>query len=351
MPVARSHRDTLLAMQAYVHAGLAGGIFHIARLVGIGVFLWLGFGIETVMYAIVLGRISEILWCRTKLAIPLAGGSMLLQRKTLGVIGPVFIYSMAMRAFGALDILILSGLAANAVALSHYAAAQVLAQIPGLINLVLVPGLIAAMSRAGKSGDMVLKQEIEHGAVRFIAVVSGLLVVACGSAPSILLVIFGRPYVDAAPVFALLIASGIGMLWISLSAARLVDAGRPWASLFAVAPMVLGAVVLWIVFIPSYAETGAAVISALCSAAAALSMILLLGKNQAGMLRSLAHGLICGAAGGLVSDWLTTRAYPGVDLLAGSTITGLLMIVSGLVDKSTFERFVYGLVSNGHNPT
>ena len=56
LPVARSHRDSLIATGAYSRAGIAAAVFNVVRLGGVILFILMGLGIEAVMCAIILGR-------------------------------------------------------------------------------------------------------------------------------------------------------------------------------------------------------------------------------------------------------------------------------------------------------
>ena len=350
MPIARCHRDYLLASQAYVSAGLASGIFHVTRLLGIVLFLLLGFAVETVICAIIVARVAEILWCRSKLPIPLMGKSALQIKDMLRIIGPVFLYSLSMRAFGSIDILVLSARGANPVALSHYTAAQTFSQIPGILNLVVVPPLIAALGVSGRAGNLHLKQQIEGDGIRLLAVFSGFILVAAGSAGTLLTTLFGRPFSDASLILSLLLVTGTATLWISYSSARLMEQGRTYVTLSIVLPMLLVALVGWWVFVPQFGAEGAASVSAVAAVLSAILITALLQNGRLFVLRVLGMALASGAIGGLLSARLQGMWFLGADVLAGSLVAAVLMVAVGVIDLAAAKRFTTGMRYNARSP-
>jgi O-antigen/teichoic acid export membrane protein len=347
MPIARSHRDALVATHSYTHSGLAGGVFHLARLVSIVIFLAFGFGIETVMCAMIAARIAEIMWCRQKLPIPFFKSYDLRTKGNLAAVAPAFIYSLSLRLFSSADILLLSAFGAATVVLSHYTAAQTLAQIPGMVNAIVAPGLIASLARSRREGNLALNRVIEDDTLLFAAVVSSFLLVVAGAAPGLFFVTFGGDFVGASVLFAWLIVGGIGAFLIGLASAFMIDLKRTGDILYVAIPMLVLGGLAWVLIIPVYGAVGAARVYAFGTVLGAIAAFALIPHLRIRAFQLLPPAILCGVAGGIVANGLAQQGLWGIDFLAGTCVTTLLLWVSGVADLRTFNRMIFSIWRRG----
>jgi len=338
MPVARAHRDALLGLARYGNANVSGGIFHLARLAVVVVLLLMGVGIETVVWAHVAGRLAEIAWCRRSLPVPLTLGFRLMSPAIARLVAPNFLNSVCLRVMDSIDLLLLSALGVASAALGHYSAALMLAQLPRMLNLVVAPGLIVALSRAAAAGDSALVEALREDTSRLIAGASALLLVAAGAAPTLLLVLFGGDFVGGAPVLTLLLAGGVGIIAFVLSAAESVAAGRAWLPLAVSFPALLMHMALLLWLIPLHGATGAATATAASYGVAGTTMLALVGGPKARRVRHLAVGIVAGLAGGVVAAVLSARGAPIVDGLAGATVAAVILYAGGVIDRCIVAR-------------
>lgn len=340
MPVARAHRDALLGVSNYGNAGIAGGVFHVSRLAAIIGLLMMGVGLETVVLAHVCGRVAEIAWCRWHLPVPLTRGFRLSRPDVTRLVAPNFLNSVCLRVMDSFDLLLLSALGASAAALGHYSAALMLAQLPRLVNLVVAPGLIVALSKAKAAGDDALEEALKSDAFRLMAASSALILVAAGAAPTILLILFGREFVDGAPVLTILLAGGIGVLLFTLSAAESVSAGAAWRPLSVSLPVVVLDVLLLLWLVPAFGAMGAATASAVSYIVAGLAMLVLNGSHRISRSAYLIVGLAAGGAGGALAAFLSAQGLMFIDAVAGSALALTILYAGGVIDRDILSRVV-----------
>jgi O-antigen/teichoic acid export membrane protein len=343
MPVARAHRDALLGTSRYGNAGLTGGVFHFVRLAAVVALLLMGVGIETVVCAHVAGRLAEIAWCRRFLAIPLTGGPAFLPTSLGRLLAPTFLNAICVRIVDSLDILLLSALGASGAVLGHYSAAAMLAQLPRMLNLVVAPGLIVGLTKAGQAGDHGLAAAIREDSARLIATVSALLLVAAGAAPTILLILFGADFVPAAGILRILLAGGVGIIIFVMISAELFAANRPWMPVLISLPMLILSGVLLLTLIPRFGAEGAASATAVSYALAGAVVLWLTRRGAPGRIRHVAIGLGAGAVGGCVAAFLSSQGAPILDGIAGIVVAVALLYAGKVIDRNIVSRFLNGM--------
>jgi O-antigen/teichoic acid export membrane protein len=338
MPVARAHRDALLGVANYGTAGIAGGVFHVARLTAVVILLLMGVGIETVVLAHVAGRLAEIAWCRLHLPVPLTRGFRISLPAVTRLVAPNFLNSICVRVMDSLDLLMLSALGASAAALGHYSAALMLAQLPRLVNLVVAPGLIVALSKAAAAGDHTLAEALKEDAFRLMAATSALILVAAGAAPTILLILFGREFVDGALVLTILLAGGVGIIVFVMSASEAVAAGKAWWPLAVSLPVLALNLCLLLWLVPALGAVGAATASAVSYSVAGLAMLMMNGAHRTRRARHLIAGLAAGIAGGGLAAILSARGLMVVDGVAGAALALAILLAGGVIDRKILAR-------------
>ncbi len=340
MPVARSHRDALLGTKAYSRANLAGGVFHVVRLVAVIVLLVLGVGIETVMWAHVAGRLAEIAWCRWHLPVPLRSKHKLATLENARIVGPTFANAIALRIADSVDLLVLSALGVATHLLGHYSAAMMVALIPRMLNLVLGPGLIMAHSSAIKTGDHALAAQIREDTSRLLACVAAVVLAGVGAAPTIMLIIFGPAFVEGADILRCLLMGGVFMLIFGVTTSEFVAENRPWAPFAISLPMVGLLLVLLFVLVPMYGVLGAAASTASAFVFCGLASLALMHSGRSVRLRHLCAGLLAGLVGGGVAAGLAARQMIVIDGLAGIGVAAFVLGATGVLDRRVIERLV-----------
>ena len=339
MPVARSHRDALVGVRSYSNAGIAGGVFHVARLATIILLLLLGVGIETVVCAHIVGRLGEILWCRAHVPVPLLLKFKLATPATARIVGPTFANAVCLRIADSVDLLLLSALGAGTTVLGHYSAAVMLTQIPRMLNLIVGPGLIVAISSALRAGDTALAAAIREDASRLVAAVLACLLVGAGAAPTVLTVLFGAPFEAGTGILRLLLIGGAGIIVFGITTAEFVAENRPWAPVAISLPMVMLNVALLFVLVPRFGAEGAALATSVAFVASGVASVCLMAEGKGRRVRHLSAGIIAGLAGGGIATGLAAAAFPVLDLATGSLVALLVLSATGVVDREIVLRF------------
>ena len=344
LPVARAHRDCLAAVRRYSHAALSAAVFHLTRLLAVIALVIVGIGVEAVLGAMVLGRLAEIAWCRRQMAIPLLRRSGLRARSMAGVAGPVFAHEVCWRIANSADILLLSALGAGAAGLSHYGAATVVAQLPGLVLASIVPGMVAALTAAARAGDSGARDEVTLYVLRFVAVFAALLMVGAGGAGTVMGGLFGSDFAPGASVLALLLVGGLGTLVTGVSTALLVCEGRQGLTP-RIGAAVLGAALLLLApAIEAHGAAGAAAAAATSRILGGAIALWLMRRLAVRALSTLGLGLAAGGAGLLVAAGLGRAGLPGLDLAAGAGTALAALWLLGVINRQTTRRIATALL-------
>ena len=314
-------------------AGIAGGVFHVARLAAVIVLLMAGVGIETVMLAHVAGRLAEIAWCRMHLPVPLARGFRLSMPAVTRLVAPSFLNAVCLRAMDSLDLLLLSALGASAAALGHYSAALMLAQLPRIVNFVVAPGLIAALSKAAGAGNAALGEALKEDAFRLVALAAAMILVAAGAAPTLLVILFGREFVDGAMVLRILLAGGVGVIVFTMSSAEAVAEGKAWWPLAVSLPVLALdlALLLWLVPQTRGGRRRRGVRRQLRRGGPRASRDE--RCTRARRVRHLIAGLAAGIAGGGLAAVLAARGLMILDGVAGALLALAMLYAGGVIDR------------------
>ncbi|MEM8623553.1 MAG: oligosaccharide flippase family protein [Pseudomonadota bacterium] len=350
LPVSRVHRDALTATRRFSHAALAGGVFHVARLVGIVALVLSGLGVEAVICALSLARCAEILWCRTRLPIPLTRSSGLSMVRLFGFAWPLFLNEFSNRVINASQMLMLGVLGAGTTALSHFSASQVVGHMPALMIGVIVPGVVAEIAAGRSRQDPAAIAEASGFAWRFVGVIAAGLLVVAGGAEALMSVLFGAAFAPGGAVLSFVLVGGVGALCFGVTAGFLVAVDRPKGPLMISGPAML----LTLMLLPTAIETLGVVGSAAvgCAARTAMGIASLIVARRLGFdgVWILVRALLAGVVGGLIADQTGIFGPPVVEILVGGTVSLGLLFLFGVIDRRTRERLITAVVGSRKLP-
>jgi O-antigen/teichoic acid export membrane protein len=344
LPIARTHRDALIATHAYSHSGSAAAMFHIVRLIAVVLLLAAGVRIETVMLAIAIARLAEIWWCRRKLPIPLFRPFDLRRSASFRSIGPEFLNSLCVRIYGSLDILLLSVLSVSVIGLSHYTAAQTLALLPGMLSAILVPGLISKLSLYDREGDRDAASNLLHNTFTLVSAACALLLASAGASRTILTIMFGQAFADGEVVLRFLLAGGAAAMFGAIASALLIHAHRSWTAFWCIAPLLPFGLAAWLFLIPVFGEEGAAAVQAAGLVVSTLLLFTFLPEKRRVALTIALPAIMSGTAGFLIAWTLSRQNVFVFDLLAGLAATCAGLVLSGTVRFSIVKRFIQNVM-------
>ncbi|MBW4708912.1 oligosaccharide flippase family protein [Roseobacter sp. YSTF-M11] len=338
LTVARTHRDALIATGTFTWSGLAAGVFHICRMILIILLVELGFGIETVMWAIAGARLAEIAWCRLTLPIPLRQPYDLLTRHNRSIVGPTFLNGLCRRIMSGIDLLMLTALGATNPMISLYSAAKMLALMPMAAAPVFNPGILSALAHAHKDANGAQESDLVEGAWRLISVLCGCSLLAMGCTNAFMTVVFGAAFGDGAILLSLLLLGAVGALSIDLISAEMIAKNNTMRPLYVSAGMLMISIPAFFVAVPRFGAVGAAAVNSLILFSIGMGWVII-SKNGF-LLRGqwLLRGILSGAAGGLAAYLLRDAAFLIVHLVVGTLVMVIMFFATKLIDKPILIR-------------
>ena len=194
------------------------------------------------------------------------------------VAAPLMIYGIAMQLFSKIDLFALSALRGTGADVGLYAAAQNLAVPPGLFALALAPLLLATLGRMRRAGAEDDARRVARDALRVSVSLVPFAALIAGTSDELVRVVFGRSFAGSGPLLALLFAGGVALvvMSVSVSIVTAMDAQRV-VSVLGVG-LLTGALAGHLVLIPRYGAIGAAMVTAIASAAGGLAAVMLVHR-------------------------------------------------------------------------
>jgi O-antigen/teichoic acid export membrane protein len=251
-------------------------------------------------------------------------------RQLWGYALPLFLFALSLRFYNTLDLFALKALGGTAAQAGVYSAAQTLARLPGLFNLSFTPLLLSTLSRALRAGEGDAARAAGRHALRAVIGLLPLVGMTAGAASEIITLLFGPPYLTAAPLVSLLLFGALALVMISVATSILTAAGRPGWPLALMGPLLPVAAVGHLALIPRLGAMGAALVAALVAGLGALAAVLAVYRTWrvlppvGTLLRSM---LVCGLAYALAALWPT----PGFLLLAKLAVITLVSLLAFLL--------------------
>jgi O-antigen/teichoic acid export membrane protein len=326
------HRSTLVGREAYGQTALVGTVYWLSRLGLVLLLVGLGLSLTGAILASLGASLLQLIVARIFVRPALLARPAFPLGRLASYALPLFFYSVGTRLFRQLDLLVVKALAGTPEAAGFYGAAQNLTILPlTMFAISLSPLLLATLPRLLRAGQDEAARSLTAQAMRLVWCLLPLAGLVAGSAPAIVDLVYGGPFLPAAPVVALLVFAGLATALITVTAAVLTAAGRPGLTFALTGPLVplaLGAH-LWLV--PRFGSLGAAAgttaLAWLGAGAMALAVYRRCGSSlsPATIVRIALATLLAYA---LSSVWHTWGGWVILELLglAAVTILGLFLL-------------------------
>jgi len=255
-----ANRSILVGMGRFKERARISAGRLIARLVLIILFVKMGFSVKGAIMgticASVVGLVVGWFYARPSLF----SGSTFPMRRLCSFAVPVFLSTLSLRIFR-LDLFALKLLGGTAAHAGFYGAALNLSIPPALYSASLSPPLLSTLSRLLSEGDEAKAKEIGMMAMRSVLWLVPFAAMTAGAASEIVGLVFGKEYLPAGPILALLIFAALGLISINLAKAILTALGRPGWTFALTGPMVPLALIGHLILIPWLGGVGAAVVT------------------------------------------------------------------------------------------
>ncbi len=341
--LAYAHRQLLVGRGLFQSQALASAGRLTTRLAVIALLVqYAGWSIKGAIVGSLCASLVELSISRWFIRPPLLSKSSFPPQRLFGYALPLFLFATSLRLFDKLDLFMLKILGGTVEQAGVYGAAQNLAFVPGIFALSFSPLLLSTVSSSLRTGTLAQAKQISANAVRTVVALTPFAALAAAAAVPIVSVVYGKAFVVAGPVLAVLIFAAMALMMISVVTAILTAAGRPNLTALLVAPMLPISAVGYYLFVPSYGamgacwvNMGAAVLGAI-AALIALYKIWKIAPPIMTVMRSAIAGIIIYAIG---IRWITPDPSFILKLLALSLFIPMILIALGELSKSEL-RFV-----------
>ena len=318
----RTHRQILIGVGRFKQRAIASAWGWISKLVLIVLLVELGLGVEGAILGVIGASLIELIVSRCYIRLPLFDKVTLPGREFWSYAGPLLLVALSLRLYDKLDLLLFKYLGATAAQAGIYGAAQHVSLASGIVALSLSPLLLSTLTQTLRARNNSLAGELGRNSMRTVIMLLPFAGMVAGAAPEVVGLLFGRRFLDSAPLLALLIFAALGLVMVSVTTAILTAAGRPGLTLVVSGPLVPVAIAGYLLLIPKLGAIGAAGVTTGAAILAAATTILTVyivcrtSPPRGTLFRSL---LICGIAYALAAFWTT----PGFLLLLKLGVVGV----------------------------
>lgn len=330
--LASAHRTILIGLGGFGQQAIASASRWFARLLLMVLLVWLGLSIWGALLGSVGASLVELIISRFFVRPDLFRRSSFPARQLWGYAVPLFLFALSMRLYDKLDFIALKVLGGTTAQAGIYGTAQNLSLVPGIFALSFAPLLLSTLIRACKIGDIYQAREIGREAMRVVFGLLPFAAMTAGAAPEIIGLIFGPPFMPAAPLLAVLIFGAIAQVMISVTTAIMIAAGKPTWTFAVIGPLLPLAVIGHLLVIPQLGAIGASVVTTLFASLGALVTVLAVYRiwqilpPYRTLIRSI---LVCGLAYALAAYWFVPGFWLLLKLLAIALVIPLAFLLLG----------------------
>ena len=255
-----------------------------------------------------------------------------------------------MRLYAKLDLIALKAMGGTVEQAGLYAVAQNLALLGGVMSPALAPVLIATVGQLLSQERLSEVKSLIRSAMRVVLLHLPFAALLAGAAGEEVSLLFGKSFIAAAPLFAVLVFATIGIVMITVTSAILVASNRPrWTAMLAI-PLPIVAVAGYGWLIPQWGPLGAAITTLVVAWVGAAAGIAAIYIQWQVLPPVLTFGRCCAVSsiGAIAAKYWTTAGFwlllklptLGISMLLALWLLGELspadrMIIRTLVPRNT----------------
>jgi O-antigen/teichoic acid export membrane protein len=345
----RAHRAILTGREAFGQVAAVTALRWLTRLALVLLLVGLGFSLTGAILASIGASAVQLVVVRFLVRPSLLARPAFPLRRLAGYALPLFFYTIGLRLFRQLDLLVVKAVAATPAAAGYYGAAQNLTIVPlSMFGASVAPLLLATLTRLLRQRQDPAARAMAAGAMRLVLCLLPFAGLAAGSAPDLVTLVYGERFLPAAPLVALLIFAALAIVLISVAGSVLTAVGRPGLTFALTGPLLPLALAAHLLLIPRVGPVGAAAATTLLAWIAAAAMALAVRRHcraapsWATLLRT---ALLTVAAGLLSSAWPTSGPWLLLELLllASAVLAGLFLLGELTRQDLAFARSLFRL--------
>ena len=334
--LAQAHRQILVGTGRFrERASVAGGRW-IVRLFLVVILVELGLSVQGAILGSIGASLVELAIARFYVRPTLRHRTALPAQQLWGYAAPLLLWSLSMRLYDRLDLLVLKWLGASAADAGIYGAAQTVSLSLGLFAVAFAPLLLSTISRTLRDSSLDETRTIARNSMRVVIALTPLAAIMAGAAPEIALVAFGPEFLAAAPLIGPLAVGALALTMMYVATSILTAAGKPRWAFFFVGPLVPLALLGHLLLIPRFGALGAASVTGLCASLSAVAELAAIYRVW-GVLPPL--GTVGRSALLCIVAYVSAALWPTPGLMLFLKLPALaLLVLTGYVLLGEFSR-------------
>jgi len=331
-----AYKNTLDARRAFRRSALFPVVYEVSRLLLILILVGMGLGLTGAALAILGAACIELWFALRSLRLRLWRRAAIQRRQFLRYSLPLFLDTLTKRLLQRMDLWVVQILAGSTSA-GYYGAALSVNSVGTVFTEPLSRLTLATVSNSWGQGQKDEARSIIRQCLRLTLWLLPFAALGAGVAPALITFVFGDAYLPAAPMLAWLSLALVGMIIMSLTAAIFAAVGRPGAAFVYNAPLLVLAVVGYVVLVPRVGAVGVAVTNALTAWGVAVATMLAVHRwCQAGpgLVTVVRISVTSAIAYALASLWHAPGIWVIPQLIVLCGVVLLLLFVLGELTAS-----------------
>jgi O-antigen/teichoic acid export membrane protein len=346
--LAQAHRYVLNGRRAFRRSALLPLVSDMSRLLLILLLVGAGLGLYGAALAVLGAACAQLWFARRSLRLRLWQRAAIPKGRFLRYSVPLFLDTAAKRLHKRVDLWTVQILA-GATSAGYYSAARGFNAAGGVFSQALYPVILATVSDAWAQGRIDAARTVIRQSLRLSLCLVPFAALGAGAAPGLITLVFGDAFLPAAPLLVWVSFSIVALVIINVTTAVFAAVGRPGSAFAFNGPLLVVAVVGYLVLVPRIGAVGAAATTAVTTwGVAVATMAAVYRWCQVGpSLGTVARATVTSAAAyGLARLWHAPGAWVVPQLLALSGVVLLLLWILGEVQAQDI-RFAVSLLKHG----
>lgn len=256
--VAAPHRLVFIGRGLFSLTAVLGSVFWVGRMFFILILVASGLSLHGAILGNILALVAELLVARYLLPIPLALTRRIDLAPLFRFALPLMVYEFCFAIILRSDLLLFRFFGGERDSLGHYAAAQMVALLPLYLSVSLSAMVLSTATKLACEGETAAFKDLAQQLIKILLWLLPLCSIVAGSAASILALLFGPTYTEAAGILFVLCYLPAPVLLARTAANLLIahnDSAIPARLLLPVLPLTI---LLAAFLIPGHGAVGAA---------------------------------------------------------------------------------------------
>jgi O-antigen/teichoic acid export membrane protein len=268
--LARIHKSIMVGLGYFKERAWLDGGYWIVRLFLVFIFVLARPTVTAVLYANIVSMGSVLFATRHVVRLPI-----FVMRRVSGLEGvwgtawPLYLFTICIILTQRMDLIFVKANAGPDVS-GFYAAAKNLSIVPGMVAAALTPVLLSKLSFLLADNRKDEARSLLKRSRRFVVCLLPFAGMSAGAAAEVVALVYGKVFLPAAPLLAVLIFGALGLTLTQVNAAGLISAGRSRLPLGFMAPILPVAIAAYDQLIGLHGAISAAAVTAAVSGVTAV---------------------------------------------------------------------------------